>query len=72
MKIEIENIVTFMGEINFFKNGWCVIGKLRGDGSRGIRSLFFVNLKNDEDESDTDIFEVIGNIYETPELLYEN
>ena len=67
-KKEIVNISTAIGEIKFFQYGWCLI-KTDKNGTRSIKNLFYTNLKDDDNDPDTHIFEVLGNIYGNPEFL---
>lgn len=64
---EVESIWHHEGAMEFHQNGWCIVRKT--DTGKSIKPLFFSNLKNEPDDPDTDIFEVVGNIYENPEML---
>lgn len=66
-KEEVEDIWYHEGVMEFSQNGWCIVKKT--DTGKSIKSLFFSNLKNEPDDPDTDIFEVVGNIFENPEML---
>lgn len=66
-KEKVESIWHHEGVMEFHQNGWCIVKKI--DTGKSLKPLFFSNLKNDPDDPDTDIFEVVGNIFENPETL---
>lgn len=57
----VDRIETFIGVVRFHQNSWCLI-EYHSDGFK-VRHLNFCNLKNNEDDPDTDIFEILGNEY---------
>ena len=64
LREKIERELDYIGEMVFYQNSWCI--KTRSKVANSYKSLFYWNPDIERKNGD---LEVLGNIFENPELL---